>query len=122
MKYTKQKEAILNQVRKMHNHPTADEIYYALKKNDASVSLATVYRNLSTFAKSGEIVRVAGCGGADRFDWRLDKHQHFVCDQCGMVHDVELDVQINLSQIPWLITGYNIMVHGLCNKCKPSNH
>lgn len=118
MKQTKQKEAILSQVRIMHNHPTAEEIYHALKKNDENVSLATVYRNLSKFAQTNQIKRVERCGGSDRFDWRLDDHQHFICEQCGYICDVEFDIKINMPDTSLLINGYNIVVHGLCGECK----
>lgn len=118
MKQTKQKDAILSQVQHMHNHPTAEDIYNALKKSGVDVSLATVYRNLSKFAEMGKIKRVERCGVSDHFDWRLDDHQHFICERCGAICDVELDIKIDLSDTSLSVHRYDVVLYGICDKCK----
>ena len=47
MKFSKQRELILNEVMNSHLHPTADSIYTNLKKDNPGLSLGTVYRNLT---------------------------------------------------------------------------
>ena len=47
MKFSKQRELILNVVKENSVHPTADFIYEYLKKDNPNLSLGTVYRNLS---------------------------------------------------------------------------
>ena len=47
MKYSRQRELILNEVIDSKGHPTADEVYDGLKKTNPSLSLGTVYRNLT---------------------------------------------------------------------------
>ena len=47
MKFSRQRELILNEVKNNHLHPTADNIYTNLKKDNPGLSLGTVYRNLS---------------------------------------------------------------------------
>ncbi len=47
MKFSKQRELILNTIVENHVHPTADFIYTHLKKDNPNLSLGTVYRNLA---------------------------------------------------------------------------
>lgn len=51
MKFSKQRELILNEIISSNVHPTADIIYTNLKKDNPELSLGTVYRNLSQLTK-----------------------------------------------------------------------
>ncbi len=120
MKTTKQKEAILAAVCTMRNHPTADEIYHKLKKDNERLSLGTVYRNLSAFTENGDIRKVSVPGFGDRFDFRLDEHEHMYCEKCGRVYDVNINFSVNdvlSNKNNVKITGYKLMLYGLCENC-----
>lgn len=118
MKRTKQKQLLLNQLKKMHTHPTADEVFCALNKQQADISLATVYRHLNAFTQNGDIKRIQKSGSADKFDGRLDEHHHFICEQCGAISDVDLDIEINLSDTSLSVHKYDVVLYGICDKCK----
>lgn len=47
---TKQRKLVLDAVRQSYNHPTADEIYDAVREQDDKISRGTVYRNLNLLA------------------------------------------------------------------------
>ena len=47
MKYSRQRELILETVQRSDDHPTADTIYTRVRAQDPKVSLGTVYRNLN---------------------------------------------------------------------------
>ncbi|HFL3267987.1 TPA: transcriptional repressor, partial [Clostridioides difficile] len=47
MKFSKQRELILNEILNNPVHPTADYLYENLKKDNPNLSLGTVYRNLA---------------------------------------------------------------------------
>ncbi len=120
MRNTKQKQDVLTCVRSMHTHPTADEIYTVLRAKTGTLSLGTVYRNLNRFAESGKVKKVSVPGGSDRFDGRLDEHEHFFCEKCGRVSDVEFSNNVfsMLSkESETELTGYNLMLYGVCNEC-----
>ena len=53
---TKQREIVLEELRKTRMHPTADELYERVRKRLPKISLATVYRNLEWLAER-EIIR-----------------------------------------------------------------
>lgn len=105
----------------MRNHPTADEIYYKLKKDFKRLSLATVYRNLNSFVKNGDIRSVNLPGFGHRFDYRLDHHEHIFCQRCNNVFDVDikLDTRDLLPEDSDIqILGYDFMLYGVCEGCK----
>ena len=99
MKFSKQREMILNQVMNFPVHPTADQVYTALKADNPNLSLGTVYRNLNLLSEMGMLMKIRIADGSDRFDGRTDKHYHMVCDKCSRVFDVELDELDTLKAI-----------------------
>ena len=47
MKYSRQRESILNSLNEKLDHPTAEMVYNCVKKEQPNISLGTVYRNLN---------------------------------------------------------------------------
>lgn len=47
IKYSRQRECIVNFLASRTDHPTAETIYLNTKKDFPNISLGTVYRNLS---------------------------------------------------------------------------
>ena len=80
MRNTKQKDVILNALRKLETHPSADELYKYIREEHAEIGVATVYRNLGKLAENGEIRKITGLDGSSRYDWNLEPHYHFFCN------------------------------------------
>ena len=60
------REPVLEAVRERCDHPTADEIFADVRERAPRVSRATVYRNLRTLARDGQILTIPVAGSADR--------------------------------------------------------
>ena len=89
MKRSVQREAILDELRSLTCHPTAEELYQRLKLTMPNLSLATVYRNLEQFSRSGLVLKL-DCGGElKRFDGNVNIHPHMRCADCGSVSDMD---------------------------------
>ncbi len=86
---TKQREVILEELRMMRTHPTADELYERVRVRMPRISLGTVYRNLERLAGSGMIRRLEKTGSQMRFDGDIHSHQHIRCISCGRIEDIE---------------------------------
>jgi Fur family transcriptional regulator, peroxide stress response regulator len=86
---TRQLEATLQVLSAAQSHPTAEQIFRAVRAAVPSISLATVYRNLGKLTAEGRARIVPLADGPARFDGRTDRHDHFVCSACGRVVDVE---------------------------------
>ena len=85
MRYSRQREMILNEMKDRYDHPTADTLYADLREKEPNLSLATVYRNLNQLADLGTIRRMHTTDGKTRFDGTLAPHEHMHCVQCGRV-------------------------------------
>lgn len=123
MKFSKQRELILNEVRNNHLHPTADIIYTNLKKDNPGLSLGTVYRNLSQLTEHGFISKLSMPNQSDRFDMNTKPHAHLICEICNNIFDIEssyIDTFINdLSKKEDIeVSNYDIILKGICNNCK----
>ena len=122
MIYSHQREIILNTLRSAPVHPTADELFALVRKENPGVSLATVYRNLNQLAAHGVILRIPNPTGPDRFDGTTQTHYHAVCRGCGKTFDVFADLPDVCSaantQEEIEITEVNMLFGGLCKACR----
>lgn len=123
MKFSKQRELILNYILNSHEHLTADTIYADLKKDNPELSLGTVYRNLTKLTEIGAIKKVSLPNQVDKFDKNLEPHAHFICDECGSITDINipgmdefLDKVSDEDGIS--IRKYDLTLNGICKKCK----
>ena len=123
MKRSVQREAILNALRSVKTHPTAEELHSMLIESMPHLSLATVYRNLEQFSNAG-LVQKVDCGGElRRFDGNIAMHPHQRCPECGRVCDVEDTQLVKLQHemeklLPALgCRTLKIELCGVCNHC-----
>ena len=123
---TVQRELVLNAVKSLKNHATADEIYSMIIKIHPSIGRGTVYRNLNLLAEDGEIRKIEIPDGPDCFDHISGAHYHVKCIRCGQVFDVDMDVISNLKDrirdahgIQFL--DYDILFKGICSDCQKFN-
>ena len=123
MKYSRQRELILETLRHAHTHPTAEQLFVQLKKQMPSISLGTVYRNLNLLAEIGMIRRVESAGSTSiRYDGRNDEHCHLVCSSCGKIMDIDLEffngVDARLQQeTGFMVAEHGIVLKGVCKEC-----
>ena len=123
IRMTSQRIAILEFLARDGNHPTANEIYQALKDKNPNMSIATIYNNLLFFKKAGILKEIPFGEGSNRYDLTDTKHYHAVCEHCGKVVDFdyqELEKINNFveNQINFKVFDHNFKVTGLCENCK----
>lgn len=119
-RYSRQREAILENLRARYDHPTADMIYADLKQDHPKLSLGTVYRNLSLLCENGDILRIGmAANGRERYDGHVHPHAHFFCECCGEVYDVTayLDVGAIEKEIGAKINYASNTLRGICREC-----
>lgn len=118
---TRQRVVILDELRKLTSHPTADELYSLVRERIPRVSLGTVYRNLDFLAETGEILKLESAGATRRFDGCVTPHQHVRCVQCGKVGDVQPMHEVpnteNVAAPGFRVTGARVEFEGICADC-----
>ena len=116
---TKYERAIYQIISRSCEHPTADQVFFALKAQYPSVSLATVYNNLNKLWAAGVIRKISLEGSPDRYD-RMEKHDHLVCSRCGRLTDICFsDLTDSLvRQLGEEFVSYDLKVYQLCPECR----
>ena len=120
---TRQRIVILDKLRVTRTHPTADEIYDAVRAILPKISLGTVYRNLEVLADMGLIMKIETGGAQKRFDGDPEKHLHMRCVNCNRVFDVPSGVVVSFDYHPersggFTILDYDLQFTGICEACQ----
>ena len=126
LKHSRQREEILNFLMTRKDHPTADVVYMNLRQTFPSISLGTVYRNLTLLADIGEISRIRVGDKTDHFDADTSLHYHFICSDCGAVIDLQMDsiesiLQTASQNFGGHIQGHTTFFYGTCPNCTKSS-
>jgi len=122
MRMTRQRETILDVLKKDKTHPDAESLYLAVREVMPNISLGTVYRNLDFLADQGIIKRLHVSGRQMHFDGDMRDHHHFECRKCGRIQDVPISSSLeNLSlpfdEIKGRIEGFSVNFFGICESC-----
>jgi Fur family ferric uptake transcriptional regulator len=124
---TRQRQVILEELRKVDTHPSADEVYEMVRKRLPRISLGTVYRNLEILSAKGEIQRLElGCS-LKRFDGTPQNHYHIRCPNCDRVVDVPAHLKVDVNHELKNATEFRILGHklefiGICPDCQAQDH
>lgn len=122
-KITAQRIAILKQLEKRTDHPSADMLYKELSVDYPTMSVATVYNTAQLLADAGLIKILSIDDKRVYFDPTTSTHGHFLCKNCGMLVDLGIDeegffksastAQNSIAQID----NAEIFLYGLCTDC-----
>ena len=116
-RYSRQREAILENLKNRYDHPTAMELYLSVREDIPNLSLGTLYRNLTLLRDSGKIISLT-LGGEEHFD-----ANHFKCTSCGRYFDLPsepLDSSVTarcLGDFKGRAEGYSLIFYGKCEEC-----
>ena len=120
---TKQRKVILQELRKVTSHPTAEELHQMVREKIPGTSIATVYRNLEILADEGKIMKLEVAGTQQRrFDGTPENHYHIRCSKCGRVDDVHMELVSSMEDTAAQSCGYKVLSHtveftGICPEC-----
>lgn len=122
MRLTNQRKIILQELRSVKTHPTADEVYNLVRKKMPRISLGTVYRNLEVLSTLDLVLKLENAAGQRRFDGDVSPHHHIRCDVCGKVGDIFNAPDISEVEkgldTDFQITGHILEFSGICPECQ----
>jgi Fur family transcriptional regulator, ferric uptake regulator len=120
---SKQRQVILEELRKQKSHPTAASLYRIVRRRLPKISLGTIYRNLDILTSEGVIKRLYTNGNEARYDGSVDKYYHIRCSQCGRIDDL-YDFSLDKANVKrkkikgYKITGHYFEFVGICPDCQ----
>jgi len=119
---TNQKLKIMEHLKNIKTHPTAELVYRVVSKDLPAISLATVYRNLNLLAEQGKILKLE-INGEYHYDGFCDSHQHLVCTNCDKIIDIGQKEISNyamrkIKSSDFELRSVRIIFYGICKNCK----
>lgn len=122
-RFTRQRAEVFAYLRSVSTHPTAEQVFAAVRQQIPNISLATVYKALEALVDAGLAARLApdpaeGAGGPVRYDGKPEPHYHLRCQRTGQVRDlpVPYDPELLARLAPDLVEqlrrdGFEIVGH-----------
>jgi len=117
-------QAVLDVIKEAHNHPTASDIYEAVRERRPRMGLASVYRILHTLVEQGWIKEIRHSDEICHYDARVDRHDHAVCTACGRLIDVPISASVPqehlesaAKSIGMTFKSYELRLYCLCSAC-----
>jgi len=123
LKATPQRLEILSAIDSL-GHANIDEIYEVAKKRHSTMSLATVYKNVTALLEKNVLKEVALNNFKSKYEITKANHAHLVCKKCGNVEDIDLNESIyNESKSlaknrDFDFNEVELNIYGVCSKCK----
>jgi Fur family peroxide stress response transcriptional regulator len=123
---TSYRRVVLEVLRGTESHPTAAEVFRIVRRRKPGVAYATIYNSLNWLESRGMIARVDFAEEAARYDPIIDRHDHLVCDRCGLLRDVNLPLPARLlgrasRGVAFRVERYRVELFGLCGRCVRTN-
>lgn len=120
---TKQRQSVLQVIRESDKHLTANEVYEDARRILPGISFATVYNSLRYLKNEGLIGEVQFGKDASRYDRKLTRHDHAICNNCGMLVDLELPLPGGLLEEAADRSNFEaetieLTLRGLCPECR----
>lgn len=125
LKITPQRRLILDIFLLEPGHVSSEELYAKVKRRDASIGQATVYRTLKLLAGCGLAEAVSFADGITRYEphFGAEHHDHLICELCGRTIEI-MDPLIETRQeelaakFGFTLVRHKMDLYGLCPKCQ----
>jgi len=119
---TKNRQSVLRVIRESDRHLTANEVFGDARRLLPGISFATVYNSLNYLKKKGLIGEIKFGTDANLYDRKITRHDHALCNKCGKLVDLELDIPTKLleeaaSRSKFKPETIELTLRGLCPEC-----
>ena len=119
---TKQRRIVLRVIRESDKHLTANEVFNDARRLAPGISFATVYNSLNYLKKKGLIGEIKFGTDANLYDRKLVRHDHALCNNCGKLVDMELNIPNELfeeaaNRSKFKPDTIELTLRGLCPEC-----
>ena len=126
MKWTEQREIILDIILSQDCHLSADEVYQMVKEKypNSSIGIATIYRTLNFLEEVKLISSIPFGKDGKKYEKTKDTHHdHLICINCGKIIEfydekIEQQQEIIAKKNNFKITGHTMQLYGICHECE----
>jgi len=125
LKFTPEREAILETVFSLHRHFDVEELYDILRVNSKNISRATIYRTIPLLIESHLIQETMHCTGNTKYEhvYGHEHHDHIICIKCGSIIEFCDDRIENLQEeickkFKFKAVEHRLGIKGYCIECQ----
>ena len=126
LKYTKQRELILEIIYDNSGHFTPEDIYNLIKMSypEVKLGIATVYRTLALLEEAHIVSSISFGAQGKKYEFGLtDHHDHFVCLECGGIEEffdetIEKQQESIAKAHNFKMTKHIMKIMGICSACQ----
>lgn len=122
MRMTPQRERVFEVLSHAMGHPTAEDVWKAVRADLPTVSLKTIYDILHELVSLGELKQLNLGPGSSRYEAADLNHNHFYCVSCGTVSNSE---EVTGQASPpastggaFMVTHVEVVYKGICADCQ----
>jgi len=126
LKFTSQREAILQTLYENQDHFTSEHLYMLVKQKNPNlnIGIATVYRTLALLEENGLVSSISlGMQGKKFEIANKPHHDHLICIKCGKIVEFENEQIEELQnkiakENNFELTNHLMQLYGICDSCK----
>lgn len=128
IRYSEQREYILDIFLKVEKHLTTAELYGFVRKKYLKIGYATVYRAMKVICKSGLAEEIDFGDGISRYEHRYghEHHDHLICLRCNrFIEAVKPGIETLQKKMAqehgFTPIRHKMQIFGICKKCKAND-
>lgn len=129
LRSTDQRRLIVETFFQSAHHISIEELLAEVRRDDAKIGYATVYRTLKLLTECGVAFERKFGDGLTRYELADDEghHDHLICTVCGEISEFEEPLIEKLQEQVAKAHGYVLQSHklelyGVCNSCRRSDN
>jgi len=126
LKYTTQRELVLQIIYNNNGHFTPEDIYNLIKMSypEVKLGIATVYRTLTLLEDANIVSSISFGTQGKKYEFGLkEHHDHLVCLECGGIEEffddtIEKQQEEIAKKFNFKMTNHIMKITGICNNCQ----
>ena len=126
LKFTNQREKILETLYYSDEHLTPEALYQLIKEKypELNAGIATVYRTLSMLEENNIVSSLSfGAQGKKYELGAKDHHDHMICTKCGEItefYDAVIEERQHkiAENFGFKMEDHSMQIYGVCKKCQ----
>jgi len=121
LKVTPQRLGILSLMQEA-GHLDVEELYILIKKQFASISLATLYKNINAMLEKSLITEIKIPKHKSKYEIAKEPHIHLLCQKCDEFIDVSVNIDTLVDEATtkshYQLLDSSIVLCGVCESCQ----
>ncbi len=126
LKFTKQREVILETLFRYEGHFTPEELYRLIGSRypDMKIGIATIYRTLSLLENEGMVTSISFGSRGKKYELGTKAHHdHLICTECGKILEfydeaIEKKQEKIAEAFGFAMQDHTLKIYGICPDCQ----